>query len=49
MSDLEEAMDEADSSAFVSVSEIYKVLGHFYEPKLWESVTQLGGFMYLSE
>ncbi len=34
MSDLEEAMDEADSSAFVSVSEIYKVLGHFYEPKL---------------
>lgn len=34
MADLEEAMDEADSSAFVSVSEIYKVLGHFYEPKL---------------
>ncbi|KRK98162.1 integral membrane protein [Secundilactobacillus odoratitofui DSM 19909 = JCM 15043] len=34
MSDLEEAMDEADSHAFVSVSEIYKVLGHFYEPKL---------------
>lgn len=34
MGDLEEAMDEADSNAFVSMSEIYKVLGHFYEPKL---------------
>lgn len=34
MPDLEEAMSEADSKAFVSVSEIYKVLGHFYEPKL---------------
>ena len=34
MSDLEEAMDEADSSAFTSVSEIYKILGHFYEPRL---------------
>lgn len=31
MPDLEEAMSEADSKAFVSVSEIYKVLGHFYE------------------
>lgn len=34
MSDLEEAMDESDSNAFVSASEIYKILGHFYEPKL---------------
>ena len=34
MSDLEEAMNEADSSSFTSVSEIYKVLGHFYEPRL---------------
>ncbi|ANZ61904.1 hypothetical protein AYR62_05190 [Secundilactobacillus paracollinoides] len=34
MNDLEEAMDEADNHAFVSISELYKVLGHFYEPKL---------------
>ena len=34
MNDLEEAMNEADNSAFVSISELYKVLGHFYEPKL---------------
>ncbi len=40
MNDLEEAMDEADPSAFVSISDTVKILGHFYEPKLWFSNDQ---------
>ncbi|PWG00762.1 YitT family protein [Levilactobacillus bambusae] len=34
MGALEEAMDEADPHAFVSMTPITKILGHFYEPKL---------------
>lgn len=33
MDELEVAMEEADSHAFVSISDTVKVLGHFYEPK----------------
>ncbi|QEA32554.1 YitT family protein [Secundilactobacillus malefermentans] len=34
MSELEEAMEESDPKAFVSISDTVKILGHFYEPKL---------------
>jgi len=34
MYELQEAMEESDDKAFVSVTEIKQVMGHFYEPEL---------------
>lgn len=34
MHDLEEAMRASDPYAFVSITESFKILGHFYEPKV---------------